>query len=365
MGLYLKLEKFFLATINWIWKVFIVIHEYKNIFKKRKLFKNQKLTPEQKKSIDDFYQENYGKKIPYWWHRLYTSYTGKFDCQYIPEFIYSTKLELKQNGRLAAFYFENKNMLSVIFGGECKQPETILMCVEGRFFDSNREPISKTAAIDFMNNYTGQVFAKLAVDSNSGRGVSLLDLKKGIDTKSNKEISVIMQEMGKDFVLQKRILPHPAFKKIYPNAINTLRVITYMTKDEIKIAPIVMRIGQGGGVVDNAHAGGMFIGVTNNGELLEEAFTEYQERYTKHPDTGVVFKGYTVPGIPQIRETAIALHKKVPIFQFVSWDFAVDEEGEVVLIEANLHSQAVWISQMAHGKAMFGSDTAWMLKSVR
>ena len=239
------------------------------------------------------------------------------------------------------------------------------MCVEGRFFDSNREPISKTAAIDFMNNYTGQVFAKLAVDSNSGRGVSLLDLKKGIDTKSNKEISVIMQEMGKDFVLQKRILPHPAFKKIYPNAINTLRVITYMTKDEIKIAPIVMRIGQGGGVVDNAHAGGMFIGVTNNGELLEEAFTEYQERYTKHPDTGVVFKGYTVPGIPQIRETAIALHKKVPIFQFVSWDFAVDEEGEVVLIEANLHSQAVWISQMAHGKAMFGSDTAWMLKSIR
>ena len=365
MGLYKKIERLFLAILNWIWKAFIIIHEYKNIFNKRKLFKNQRLTIEQKNSIDKFYTANYGKKIPYWWHRLYMSYTGKFDCQYIPEYIYSTKLELLQNRRLSVLPFENKNMLPIVFGERCKQPETIIMCIRGRFFTENRELVSRTAAIDIVKKYIGQAFIKVTVDTNSGRGVRMLDLKDGIDVRSHQKCEVIFDEMGGDFVLQKRITPHPAFKKLYPDAINTLRVITYMTSEEIKTAPIVMRIGQGGGVIDNAHAGGMFIGVADSGELLEEAFTEYQKRYVKHPDTGGVFKGYKIPCVPQIREVAIALHERVPMLQFVSWDFTVDEEEKIVLIEANLHSQAVWISQMAHGKSFFGEDTAQMLRIVK
>lgn len=364
MGLYKKIEKFFLAILNWIWKLFIIIHECKNIFSKRKLFKGQRLTIEQKNSIDEFYKENYGKKIPYWWHRLYMSYTGKFDCQYIPEYIYSTKLELLQNRRLSVLPFENKNMLSVIFGG-CEQPKTIIMCINGRFFNRERKLIPRESAIDTVKKYDGQAFIKVTVDTNSGRGVRMLDLKNGIDIRSNQECSVIMNEMGNDFIIQERVLPHPAFKKLYPDAINTLRIITYISSKGIKTAPIVMRIGQGGGVIDNAHAGGMFIGVTDSGELLAEAYTEYQTRYVKHPDTGVVFKGYKIPCVPQIRQVAITLHERVPMLQFVSWDFTVDEEGKIVLIEANLHSQAVWISQMAHGKSMFGNDTAELLRSIK
>lgn len=365
MGLYKKIERLFLAILNWIWKVFIIIHEYKNIFSKRKLFKDQKLTIEQKNRIDEFYKANYGKKIPYWWHRLYMSYTGKFDCQYIPEYIYSTKLELLQNRRLSVLPFENKNMLSIVFGEMCKQPETIIMCIKGHYFDENRKLISKATAIDIVKKYIGQAFIKVTVDTNSGRGVRMLELRDGVDITSHQKCEEIFDETGGDFVLQKRIVPHLAFRKLYPNAINTLRVITYMTSEKIKTAPIVMRIGQGGGVIDNVHAGGMFIGVTDSGELLGEAFTENQTRYVKHPDTGVVFKGYKIPCVPQIREVAITLHERVPMLQFVSWDFTVDEEGKIVLVEANLHSQAVWISQMAHGKSFFGEDTAQMLQSIK
>lgn len=239
------------------------------------------------------------------------------------------------------------------------------MCIKGRFFNKKRELISRESAIDIIKKYDGKVFLKVTVDTNSGRGVRMMELKNGIDIRSNRECTVIMDEMGKDFVIQECILPHPIFKKLYPDAINTLRVITYIASGEIKTTPIVMRIGQGGAVIDNAHAGGMFIGVTDSGELLEEAFTEYQTRYAKHPDTGVVFKDYKIPCVPQIRKAAIALHERVPMFQFVSWDFTVDDEERIVLIEANLLSQAVWISQMAHGKAMFGNDTAELLRSIK
>lgn len=239
------------------------------------------------------------------------------------------------------------------------------MCIKGRFFNKKRELISRESAIDIIKKYDGKAFIKVTVDTNSGRGVRMMELKDGIDTRSNQECTAIIDEMGNDFVIQERVLPHPIFKKLYPDAINTLRVITYIASEEIKTAPIVMRIGQGGGVIDNAHAGGMFIGVADSGELLEEAFTEYQKRYVKHPDTGVVFKGYKIPCVPQIREVAIALHERVPMLQFISWDFTVDEEEKIVLIEANLHSQAVWISQIAHGKAMFGNDTAELLRSIK
>ena len=65
MELYRKIEHFLLGILNWVWKCFILIHEYKFIFSKRRLYKNVILSSEQKRQIDNFYVENYGKKIPY------------------------------------------------------------------------------------------------------------------------------------------------------------------------------------------------------------------------------------------------------------------------------------------------------------
>lgn len=111
MGLYKKIETVLLKLLTWCWQCFIFIHEMKNIWSKRKVFKNVKLTQEQKNEIDLFYKKNYGKKIPYWWHRLYQSYTGKFDAKYIPEYIYSVKIEPKVNNRIKVLPFEDKNLL--------------------------------------------------------------------------------------------------------------------------------------------------------------------------------------------------------------------------------------------------------------
>lgn len=370
MGIYRKIEHSVLKFLNWIWKLFIIIHECKNIINKRKLYKNVKLSAEQKRQIDSFYKENYGRKIPYYWHRLYMSYTGEFDYRYIPEYIFSTKLELKQNRRIDVLPFENKNMLSNIFGEQnlVKQPETLLMHVKGRYFDGNRNILSEQRAVEKLTTYNvGEysAFIKVSVDTSSGRGVRMLNMNDGIDRIQNEDLRTVFKKMGQNFIVQKKVVPHSALATLYPDSINTLRVVTYMMQDKIKTAPIAMRIGQGGGVVDNAHAGGMFIGVTNDGKLLREAFTEYQNRYTVHPDTGIVFEDYQIPCVPEIRKAAIKLHEKVPMLQFVSWDFTVDVDGNIVLIEANLHSQSVWFPQMAHGKAMFGDDTAELLRCVK
>lgn len=370
LGLYQKLESFLLKSINHIWVWFIILHEWKNIFRKRDIYKNVKLTKNQKKQIDAFFTQSYGKKVPYYWHRLYQSYTGEFDYKYIPEIIFSTKLEPNSNKRIDVLPFENKNMLSVLFNGlnSVRTPTTYVMCINGRYFDSDRRIISQAKAIEILNEIHNGIFEaviKITVDTSSGKGVRMLNIVNGIDTLENEPIKSVLDKMGKNFVVQEKIRPHNVFSNLYPKAINTLRVITYIVDDKIIIAPIIMRIGQGGGMVDNAHAGGMFIGVTDDGTLLKEAFTEYQKRYMVHPDTNVVFEGYKLPCVKEIEQIAIRLHQQIPMLGFISWDFTVDDDDNVVLIESNLHSQSIWMSQIAHGKAFFGDNTAKMLSITR
>ena len=369
MEIYRRIERITLAFLNWMWRLFILIHEWKNIVGKRKLYKNVRLDNKQKEQIDAFYKKNYGRKVPYLWHRLYTSYTGRFDFRYIPEYIFSTKLEPRRNRRSDVLPFENKNMFSEIFGENIvKQPQMLLMRVKGKYFDEDRNIISEEAAVEKLTQYNcGEyvAFIKVSIDTSSGRGVRLLDMAAGIDRRSNEDLRTVFKKMGQDFIVQERIVPHPAFAALYPQSINTLRVVTYMMQDRIKTAPIAMRIGQRGSVVDNAHAGGMFIGVSDDGMLLNEAFTESRNRYSAHPDTGTIFEGYRIPCVPEIRKVAIKLHEKIPMFQFVSWDFTVDIDGNIVLIEANLHSQSVWFPQISHGKAMFGDDTPQMLHCIK
>ena len=57
------------------------------------IWKSVKLTKEQKKAIRVFYKQNYGKKIPYTYHRLFMGFTGNFDEKYIPNMVYAPYLE--------------------------------------------------------------------------------------------------------------------------------------------------------------------------------------------------------------------------------------------------------------------------------
>ena len=58
-----------------------------------------------------------------------------------------------------------------------------------------------------------------------------------------------------------------------------------------------MRIGRNDSFLDNAHVGGIFIGIEHDGQLLDTAYSMDGSRYTEHPDTKVVFQGGQYTGI--------------------------------------------------------------------
>lgn len=115
--------------------------------------------------------------------------------------------------------------------------------------------------------------------------------------------------------------------------------------------------------MDNAHANGMFIGVNDSGELNEVAFTEFGKKYKEHFDTHTVFKRYKL-FVPKLIKIAKKLHLNAPQLRIISWDLTVNQDGEIVLIEANTRRQGIWISQMAHGCDPFGENIADILRHV-
>ena len=129
--------------------------------------------------------------------------------------------------------------------------------------------------------------------------------------------------------------------------------------------PIIIRIGQGGHYLDNAHQGGMFCAVHNDGTMGHHAITEFNDQYTEHPDTHTVFSTHKIEHIDRLMDAAMRMHTTIPQLGVVNWDFTIDESGEPVLIEANTSGGSIWLPQMAHGVGAFGERTAEVLQWLR
>lgn len=334
--------------------------------RRRAIYEKIELTAEQKRAIDELYLKNYGEKIPYTWHRHYTAFTGCFDVKYFPELLYIPEFE-----RFCNIYpefvkaFCDKNLLPyVVKGTKIKMPQTLLSSTRGYIKDIDDHPVTHDEALGWLSN-AGEIFAKPSTNTGSGVGCALFHMKNGTDEISGRKADEILKSLGKDFVIQERIKCSEDVRKLHNNSCNTFRVITYRWKNSIRSLPVIMRIGRNNNHVDNAHAGGVFIGVSSEGLLKRSAFTEFNEQFTSHPDSEIVFENYKINGFKQVVNAAIDMHNMLPQLGVVHWDFTIDETNSPMLIEANPRGGSIWFIQMAHGAGMFGDNTEEVLQWMR
>ena len=335
--------------------------------RREKILAQRTLSDQARKEIDAFYQKNYGKKIPYTWHQYYSAVSGKFDVKYFPELLFIPEFEkyMKPYSYYAEA-FSDKNVLPYIAkAANVKVPKTVISCVFGQYRDCDNQMITAEEAENILRDRKG-LFAKPSVDSCSGEGCMTLDFVGNQEEKTGKSIEDILASLGNSVVIQERVICHTSIAKIYGGSVNTFRIMTYRWKDKIKHVPVIMRIGKGGACVDNAHAGGIFIAVEDDGTLHERAITEFNEKFTEHPDTHLVFAGYQIELVKDVITAAHRMHEMIPQLGAINWDFTIDEAGNPVLIEANINGGGVWIFQMAHGCGAFGEDTdeilSWLHK---
>lgn len=348
----------------------IVYSEKKAIKKKRILYADVDWSESQQKEFDDFWVENYGKKIKPYWNKLYESINGVYHYDYFPEMLYSTELEPLLNPEEYCKVFSDKSLTEIVYGKVCGVffPEMLLANCNGSFIDGNRSMLSFDDAVKSICE-AGNCVIKPTVETGSGKGVRLLNIVNGKDSATGIETETIIKNYSENFIVQRLIKNSKALSNLNPGSLNTFRVITYIVNGKINAAPVSLRMGVGDSGVDNIHKGGLVAGVNEDGTLKKYAYQlgygDNSAKFTKHPDTNIVFENYCVGDIKKLLSTAVKLHETTPQLGIISWDLTFDENDNVVLIEANCKEQSVWFPQIINECSLFGEDTRYMINKIR
>lgn len=306
---------------------------------------HRKLTKEQEKEVQDFYMDMIGKKVPLYCHEYFYSRTGHFTKEYVPNNIYHCELVPKANQHRLQGAFGDKNMCDFLFPGE-NIVHSILKNMNGYYYYEGR-PVSEDEAVSLCQNLE-KVIIKPSRESK-GQGVQLFSVKDGITDLSGKSISQLFKEYKKDFLIQEWVRQHEGMAALNSTSVNTLRILSYRSGMEVLIIYSVVRIGRSGSVIDNQCAGGISTIIDKEGKLGKYAFGGYAEDNVDHTDTGIVLEDYQLPSYDKAIEMVKRLHLKLPFFNIVGWDVAIQENGEPVLIEFNTNpglSQSAFKSGM-------------------
>ena len=171
--------------------------------------------------------------------------------------------------------------------------------------------------------------------SSEGKGVQLISVKDGISTVDGKTIGQLFKEYKQDFLIQDWVRQHEGMAALNPTSVNTMRILSYHSGMEVLIIYSVVRIGRSGSVVDNQCAGGISTVIDKDGRLGKEAFGGFSKDNIDRTDTGILLDGYQLPSYDKAIALVKRLHLKLPFFNLVGWDIAIQEDGEPVLIEFN------------------------------
>ena len=111
--------------------------------------------------------------------------------------------------------------------------------------------------------------------------------------------------------------------------------------DKPYILSAILRIGHAGSDVDNYSKGGYAAVINMDGTLREKAIAhsgkDGEDVFTDQTESGKRFAGFRIPSWDKVCETVKDTALRLPHHKLVGWDFAIDEGGEVVLIEFNCH----------------------------
>lgn len=306
---------------------------------------HRKLSPKQKREVQDFYQSMIGKKVPLYCHEYFYSRTGHFAKEYVPNNFYHCDLVPRANVHGFQSAFGDKNMTDFLFPGE-NLVHSILKNMNGYYYYEGR-PVSEEEAINLCQNMD-KVIIKPSRESK-GKGVQLITVKNGISDVDGKSIGDLFKEYKKDFLIQECVKQHQRMAALNPTSVNTMRILSYRSGMEVLIIYSVVRIGRSGSVVDNQCKGGISTTIDQNGKLGKAAFGGYSKDNIVMTDSGITLDGYQLPSYDKAIEMVKRLHLKLPFFNIVGWDVAVQEDGEPVLIEFNTNPG---LSQSAFGSGM-------------
>lgn len=321
-------------------------------FIKRKAEKDRFiLTIEQENSIREFYKKCGFSNIDLRWHRYIYAHTGKFDVRMIPEDFYHNIIENILARKKSEW--EDKAYMSR-FLPIARFPNCILRNINGYYIDNNERIINKNDAIKVVETFSSDFIVKPTRESGSGRGVCLINI-------NSFDIDEIEATYKRDFIIQAKIKQHKIHKDFNKSSVNTEKIISMLFNGKVYILTSILRVGAPGAIVDTASTGsGYTVGINSDGRLNSEGYTIFGKAILEN-SAKQKLGDIILPAHRKIVDKIREYHEFMPYFGIISWDFAVDETGNPILVEYNLGYPDVMIYQMNNG-ALFADKTEEVLE---
>ena len=230
----------------------------------------------------------------------------------------SKKLNMFMNHAEYAHLFDNKDEFYALFKDYI-----------GRGF-LQLENASKEEIKEFVSSRE-YLFCKLQ-DKECGIGCERLKVS---DYKDFDSLYNYIKEKG-FCTIEDSIVQHPALNRLYPNSVNSLRIITILDNNKVPhCIYMVQKMGYNGRIIDN---NGLFAPVDlETGKIKFPAHSGDTTRgvvYTEHPDTHVKLLGYQIPFVKEAVDMCLKAALVVPQIRYIGWDVALTENGPVI-IEGN------------------------------
>lgn len=290
-----------------------------------------------KKTLKSYSKETFGSSSYWPWLALYTEIRGEFKPGWLPDDYY-TVIFLDKYCPIDARISNYKTFDHRLFPGFAIEP--VLIKISGRLFDSENRPLAVAEAQNILIDYDNEVVIK-EDGGLGGQKVKFID-SNIINLKNLQEIP--------NFVIQPVIKQHKSLKALSPNAVSTLRIVTFMKENgDIDIKYTYLRFGMGESRVDNLSSGGAACYVDKNGNLTGLAYNKQGLTVgSEHPDTGFRFETLSIPNYEMILDYCKHSHLIFPYLRLIGWDITINEEAEPILLEWNV-SPGIWLEE-----AMFG-----------
>lgn len=180
------------------------------------------------------------------------------------------------------------------------------------------------------------------IDGDGGRGACIVE-KEGSKlvvrqiSDPSQRLSPASFALSRRSVVQEAIRQHPELDRLFPRALNTVRIATLFTPEgAVRIVGAFLRIGKGSHFVDNGDQGGIGTAIDlKSGRLAGTASNNRGHQFDFHPDTGVEFQSITLPFWDDLLILAREVQFRfAPFNRFLGMDIGFSDSGPV-LIEVN------------------------------
>lgn len=283
-----------------------------------------------KKDLSPFFKK-YGFQVSMMYNDFYSHFSGIESDRYASmDLVYQYMFPALCRVDFMNAYTD-KNFFSYIYP-DILQPETVIKCRNGIFFNSNDRQISRREAENVALAENMPCIIKPTVETANGNGVS------SFDGSSAQAVSSQFDDYGFNFIVQRKLVQHPAMAVFNPDSFNTLRILTYRdVNHELHWMKDIthLRIGGKGAVRDNLSSGGVACHVKPDGFLVD-ACTRYKSMSIESMKEVYGVSDYRIPNFEKMVDFALSLHERLPFFDFIGWDIGLVNDGRPVFIEYNL-----------------------------